>query len=250
MGARTTPATGRRGERGAALVSALLLLLIVSVLGMALNSLAVSDVTVSGNTQDAHEALALAESGLAHGQAILIGTGVDFTNLLRRGDGQGCTGDELAGNPLPPVPAGYPTGGDLVPATGRVFGAGRYLVTICDDHQTELTLVPPNANPSVDVNNRILVRSVGFGRNGASAAVETTIVRTGAGNLPGLVVDGNLRISGNPDIEGDGVGTRARNRASRPRGPSGPAGTLGEGRRARGRASRCSPARRTSACPR
>jgi Tfp pilus assembly protein PilX len=176
------------------------LLLVVSVLGLALNSLAVSDVSVSSNTRDSQEALAIAEAGLAHGRAILTTTGVGFNTVLQRGDGQGCSADELAGNPTGAVPAGYPTGTNLIPQAGRAFGNGTYIVAICDD-PGELTMLPPNLNPSVDANNRVIIRTIGRGRNGSTATVEATIV-AGASGPPGLVVNGNLRISGNPTVGG------------------------------------------------
>jgi hypothetical protein len=84
----------------------------------------------------------------------------------------------------------------LIPATGRTFGSGSYRVSVCDDDGVERTARPPalpDQDPNHDANFRVLVRSTGLGRNGASATVEAILTRVG---LPGLLVDGPLRLEG------------------------------------------------------
>jgi hypothetical protein len=189
------------GQRGAALIGALLLLLIVTVLGLALNSISTSDVSMVSNTQDSQEALAVAESGLAHARALLVwpnvipgGTLSVFDTYMQTGDAKACTGDELNGS-FPKgtkVPKDYPKGSELIPESGRNYGTGSYKVSICDDNADEAKATPPDVNPNVDKDGTIVVRSIGTARNGAVAAVEGYF-GYGVG-LPAISVNGYLKI--------------------------------------------------------
>jgi hypothetical protein len=58
-----------------------------------------------------------------------------------------------------------------------------------------------DTNPDVDSNRRILLKSAGYGINGAAASIEAIFSAT---DLPAVLVESNLKISGNPDIVGLG----------------------------------------------
>src|SRR5262245_26355028 len=94
-GAVTKPTNGFHRQDGAALISALLMLLVVTVMGIALNSLSTSDVAVAVNTQDSQESWAVAESGFAHARVLADWPGLVFDDYLNSGDGTPCSGDEL-----------------------------------------------------------------------------------------------------------------------------------------------------------
>jgi hypothetical protein len=171
------------------------MLLVVTVLGMALNTISRSDVTVSANLQESQEALALAESGFAHARALLAWPNMQFDDFLQGGDdATPCSGDELMGKfkKGAKVPKDFPKAPDMIPAAGRQLGAGTYRVAICDDHALEQLDDPPDNNPSADKNGRIIVRSIGTGRNGAVSAIEI-VFGYGIG-LPAISINGNTRL--------------------------------------------------------
>lgn len=209
----------RHAESGMAMMTALVTLLLVTVLGLSLTAVGMLSVTVASNDRDTNEALAIADAGLTHARALLLNQvwvtapgSSGYTQLLALGDGAGCSGDEFslvpafASSPYPPVAELIPTAGRTFP-TGNTFG-GRYEVRLCDDHTVESNTPAYVANPAgfpgydnddVDVNRRLLVRSRGIGRNGAEATIEATFNDRA---LPALVVDGNLVINGNVEIMG------------------------------------------------
>ncbi len=200
----------RSAERGQALIVAILALLVLTLLGLALTSMSMVSMTVSINDREAGEAFYAADSGVAHAVAILESQPwSDFDHALQRGDGRGCTGDELA--PMPsPAPELAPAA-ELIPVGGRAFPpAGRYEVRVCDDDSLERSSqrppVLPDSDPNHDANARVLIRSTGTGGYGASATVEALLTRV---ELPGLLVDGNLRLSGNTTVMGAGGSVHA-----------------------------------------
>ena len=188
------------GERGIALITALFAALFITLLGLSLTGLGMSALTSSRAEWDADDAMALADAGLSHAQAILQGSGgiQNFDGVLQTGDAVGCTGDELAFVPTLPA-SGFPVPAERIPQAGVVFGAGRYQVSVCDDHTLEQTLVPPNANAADDANNTVLVRSTGTGANGALAMAQ---IRLRLVEVPAILVDGNLRLIGTPSVMG------------------------------------------------
>ena len=206
----------RTADEGVTLVFVLLSLTSLTVLGMGLTALGMSATTAAVNERDTAEALTIADAGVAHARRLVLWqewSSFDpfLQNTAAGADGAACTGDELAGPPALPVSAGYPlAASEFIPGGGRPFGRGRYQVFICDDHDTDFDeLVTPRVldlDPDVDMNKRILIRSIGTGPTGAMAAVELVI---GTQPLPALIVNGNLRLSGNPTISGTGGATHA-----------------------------------------
>lgn len=191
-----------RRDRGAALILALLTLLVLTVLGLALTSRGMVALAVATSDREGAEALYLADSGIAHATALILSEDwPSFDGFLRAGGTAACTGDELATTP-PVTLLPYPP--ELIPAAGVTMSPfGSYRVEVCDDHLVESTsaappLLPDN-DPSHDANGRILVRSTGTGRRGASATIEVALARV---PLPALLVDGNLRLNGNPSVMG------------------------------------------------
>ena len=128
---------------------------------------------------------------------------MELNSYLQAGNGVACDGDELSAPPPSPL-----TGGDAITSTaigGHPFGPGRYEVQICDDHAIEsATTEPPDlpdTDPNNDANGTIRVISTGFGQNGAAATIEIFMSSTA---LPGIVVDGNLRLNGDAIVLGEG----------------------------------------------
>ena len=218
--------TGSAGEQGIALVTALFALLLITLLGLALTANGIVAVTITTNEREGTEALYIAESGIEHAKAIILGYPPpptdDFDVFLQAGDGIACNGDELSNlNALGVVPLPAPlTVADAIPPPqpppappgGMAFlPGGRYEVMVCDDHLAESTapLAPPllpDADPNNDANGLIRVVSTGFGRDNSTATVEI-IIRTVP--LPAVVTNGPLRINGNPHITGPGGAVHA-----------------------------------------
>lgn len=200
-------------QRGVALVAVLLSLLLITLLGLALTAMAMLSVTISTNDREASEAFYIADAGVAHARRLILlqpPAGPDFDSFLRAGNGVACDGDELSVAPAPPLLPGDSI--RSVTAGGHPFGPiGRYEVTVCDDHAAETSAAPnppnlPDNDPNNDANGTILVRSVGSGRNDATATIEIVVSVI---PLPGLLVNGNLRINGNPALTGAGGAAHA-----------------------------------------
>ena len=194
-----------RSERGVSMVFTLLSLSMVTLVGLTLASVGLSTLNMATAEAETSETLAIADAGIEHAKQLVLYQEWESLNVfLGRGDGLGCTFDELAGVPTGPLPGPYPaagTAGNWIPATGRTFGAGRYYVQLCDNHITEQVLVTPgpDADPNIDVDKVVRVRSVGFGPGGSRAAIESTF---GAAAMPAVVVNGNLEVKGNPTVTG------------------------------------------------
>jgi hypothetical protein len=195
----------REGERGASLIFALFGLATLTILGLGLTSLGIVATKMTTNERDTQQALALADAGASHARKMVMFQEWPTNNLshfLNGGDAVACNGDELsqapAGAPSPP----YPTLFIQSAATGgQPLGTGTYRVFVCDDHLTdvnsETNILDVNAN--VDVNKRILVRSIGTTAAGATAAIEQVYQ---AIPVPALLVNGNVELSGSVEISG------------------------------------------------
>lgn len=210
---------GAGSERGTALISILLLLIIMSALSAALTISTRTEVMVAKNRQSAAQARAAAEAGLNHSSELVItnlltwqaagfaSTSAAVTRLLRGPDNQtGTTATdadngslETLGIPRPPTRLGL----NNLPGVGyeaRMFDeddAGRGLTLSAAD----LVSIGENATgATTDGNSTILVRSIGYANDGTQLILEATISRIA---LPAILTGGDLRISGNTDITGD-----------------------------------------------
>ena len=141
------------------------------------------------NREDATRALQFAEAGVAHAQALLRGPLRDtaLTRLLVGSDGVVNTSDD-----------GWLTGfglasQDAIPDVGIAVPGGRYFVQILDDP------ADADGNDKADSNGRVLARCWALTSDQGSASVDFVI---GSTPLPGIVVDGSLKINGNPNIVG------------------------------------------------
>lgn len=203
----------RHPESGMALVTALVTLMLVTVIGLSITSLGMLSVTVATNDRETNEALAIADAGLTHARSLLLnqvwitppvppGAG-PFDQLLQVGDGTACSGDEFSAAPSNAAQP-YPPVGELIPGAGRPYPAGNdfgglYVVQLCDDHTVESAMATPDVDPNHDENRRILARSRGVGRNGAEATIEALFTER---PMPGLLVNGNMVLNGGVMVTG------------------------------------------------
>lgn len=199
---RTTRDGSRNdSRRGAALIFTIVALALVTVMGLAITALGVSSTNMAVQEGQTREALAVADAGIEHGRRLLLWPELQsMSAFLQHADGAGCSWDEFSSVLAGPLPPGYPAAaGDFIPAAGRPFGAGRYFVELCDNHAAESALATPDVDPNIDVDGRVLLRSVAVMASGARAAVEVLIA---AMPLPAVIVNGHLRLSGNPEVTG------------------------------------------------
>jgi PilX N-terminal len=241
-------------ERGSALVMTIIALSVLTVLGLGLTGLGMMSLATSANERELNEALGIADAGIAHARKLILWQEwSSFNQFLQRGDGVGCSGDELEAPPIagppsvyPSLPVEYPTDAtQFIPLAGRSFGVGGYRVQVCDDNSTDIDLATGvlNTNPNADVNGRIFVRSRGLGQNGSAATIEITI---GPDSMPAILVNGDLDLKGNPSVLGSSGAVHANGTLTLKGNPCAEqyysaTGTVTSGSKAGGGAS-CSPA--------
>lgn len=185
--------SGVRGaEKGAALITSIFALLLVTLLGMALMAVGEVARSVSTNDRENTEALYIADAGVTHARNLIFGYTGNYDAILTANGTDPNTGDELStGAFASPITAG-----------GHAFGSGSYLVRVTDDDDE--TSGPQNY--SDDRNRRLIVRSTGRGRNGSTSDVEIVISSV---PLPAFVAEGNLRINGDSVFTGAAGGVHA-----------------------------------------
>ena len=187
------------GRDGIALATALFGVVVVTVLAMGMWTIARVNNFSAVNREDAARAFNLAEAGVAHALSLLRDPLQDttLTQLLQGADFTPNTGDDglLTGY-------GFPAA-DVIPAAGVAMEGGTYFVILIDDP------LDNDGDTLTDSNSRILARCTGVTDTGASASINVVI---GSAQLPAMATDGNLTISGNPNILGACGGAHANQR--------------------------------------
>jgi hypothetical protein len=186
-----------RTERGIALASAMFGLVAVSLLINGIFVMTDLQARAGQNREAALRAQHIAEAGLTHALATLRRELKDTTlsRLLRGFDNNAATPDDNG------YLIGYPIPADVqIPANGVAAMGGTYYVQLLDDPADN------DGNPMQDANGQVLLRCRGVTAGGAVADVEGIVSLT---LLPGVVTDGALQISGNPEILGACGGVHA-----------------------------------------
>lgn len=213
-----------RTQRGVTLVLALLTMSLMLLLGLALTMSSMSGVIVSGNYEREMRSFYTAEAGVNHALSIFRAVNGDPGNTGSltgdlNGDGKFDFNDILYGSNASQgqlltdtryIPAGYAT----IPSAGLTIGSGlnaaTYKVRVYDDDNPVVNYagagnLPPNegasgaADPLVDHNNRIVVRSIGTTATGARTVLDAEI---GFIVFPALLTQGTLSLSGSSVISG------------------------------------------------
>jgi len=219
------PRRHAQGERGIALVSALLLMMVMSGLAIALTASGRIEVAMGDNEELYEGARAAAEAGLNHAAAVILGQIADpltyqLNDILKGPDG--------LSNPTNPgasvnadnglIPHLLFPGGPAGPwpvAAGSQFS---YTVQLFDDDDPRMNnpvgtpfsaeeliaMGPPDEDPEdgtglVDINKRIVIRATGLGPRGTVAVLEQMLQPI---KMPALLVDGDLEMAGNAHIAG------------------------------------------------
>jgi hypothetical protein len=178
-----------RNSAGIALPAAIGALTALAVLLAGLLVIVDLNAKTSTNRRSAVRAVQVAEAGASHALGLLRGSlaATTYTGLLRGSDGVAGTADDgmLTGYGLP--------ADDQIPAGGRAVSQGTYFVSLVDDP------ADPVAAAATDGNNRLLLTCQGSTPDGGSAEVRVVV---GSTPFPGIVTDGTLTISGNPQVYG------------------------------------------------
>lgn len=188
---------GVRNRRdGFALPAALFGLVSLGVLAAGIWTLTDLDALAARNREDSARALHIAEAGAAHALALLRTSlkDVSYSRLLIGPDSAARTADDgrLIGYGMDAALA--------IPIEGRRFGQGNYVVILIDDPADN------DGNPFRDSNSRVLARCMGTTDSGAAAVIDVVL---GTSTLPAIATDGNLTISGNPEVLGACGGAHA-----------------------------------------
>jgi len=191
-----TSAAARRRRRGIALPISLFALVVIGMLVASLTTIADLQVKTTRNRVASAQALLLAEEGAVHALILMRDTlaATQFTSMLQGSDGNPRTEDDG-------LLDGYGIGSDkAIPASGRASRTGNYTVRLFDDD------AEADGDSLTDTNNRVIARCVGTTLNGASAAIDVAI---GSVPFPAMATEGDLTISGNPQLIGRCGGAHA-----------------------------------------
>lgn len=205
----------RDEERGIALISVMLLLMLVTALATALAVSGQTETLIARNEQSAAQAEAAAEAGLNYGVQVTINklalwqadgfadSTLAASALLRGPDGaSGNAGtdadnfsiEQLFGTPAPAAPIAH----DVLAGVPNA----RFIVRLADDTGG----VGEDGQALVDVNDKVVVRSTGYGQGNTEVTLEAVL---GLMSLPAVVTNGDLTISGNPVITGSSGGVHS-----------------------------------------
>ena len=190
------PANIVLGRAGLALPAAMFALVAASILISGIFTFADLGAKAALNQERARRAVQVADAGVSHALSLLRGDlrMHSYTRILRGSDNIIPTADDslLIGFGLP--------ADHQIPLAGKSFQGHTYYVTVRDDPSDG------DANPSTDLNGRVLVRCRVLTNEGAMAEI-TAIV--GAVPMPAFAADGNVSFSGSPDILGACGGAHA-----------------------------------------
>jgi hypothetical protein len=187
----TPPRIGRQDERGMALVAVLLLLMMMSALGMALAVNGETETLIARNQIAGMQAQAAAEAGLNH--AVEVATQYIFD---WKSNGFASI-DVAVDTVLTNADAGNLDG--LAMNTPLTISAGfkaEYEVSVLDDDDNG---VGEDGDPLNDANDVLVVRATGRAQDGTKVVLEALLSPR---NLPAILTNGDLSLSGNASVEG------------------------------------------------
>jgi cytoskeletal protein CcmA (bactofilin family) len=195
-----SPAAHRSDERGIALVTVLLLLMMMSALGMALAVNGETETLIARNQISGMQAQAAAEAGLNHAVEVAIQYIFDWqTNGF---SSVGLAVDDI----LTKADAGVSVNATLAFNSSMLLSAdlfAEYEVEIIDDDDSG---PGEDGDPLNDVNGTIIIRAIGWARDGLKVVLEALIAPTSYG---AILTNGDLELAGNTSIEGDGGSVHA-----------------------------------------
>jgi hypothetical protein len=188
----------RTGERGAALVGVILLLLMMSALAAALGVSGHTETLVARNHETLAQARASAEAGLNHAVQVTIDylRTIDPVNIPTTLNTLLVSTAALDGV----------TFGAATAVTGAADPDAEYEVFLMDEDDTDRGVVvtavegvdDENGDALTDANRTIVVRAIGRARGNTTVTLEALLAPV---ELGAIVVDGDLEISGSVSVQ-------------------------------------------------
>ena len=198
-----TRAARRDPERGSAIITVLLLLLLMTGLAAALTVSGRTESLITRNHQSRAQARAAAEAGLNHAVQIAV----DYLQTVDPVNIPGAL-DALLVDPVALAGVAFAT---PTAVAGAIDGATSYQVFLMDEDDpdrgaaaTTLTDDADAANNEdgaelTDSNNTLVFRATGVAQGGATVTLEALIAPI---QLGAIVTDGDLEITGSVDVNG------------------------------------------------
>lgn len=157
-------------DNGSVLITALLIMALLSVIGISAATVATTDIKISVSFRSGKEVFYIAEAGIEHAKEILRLSmkGDDFTKNLQTASGN---------NTKLEWDAAY---SDDIPVTADKFANGQYTVYLMNDiieRQENLT----------DSNRQVTLRSIGAVSNGSTSILEATVRKFSMPELPAAI---------------------------------------------------------------
>ena len=185
------------GRSGIALPAAMFGLVSASILAVGMLTFADLSAKAQLNQERATRAVQVADAGVSHALSLLRTSplrSLSFSRILRGSDPfvPGADDSLLIGYGLP--------ANDEIPLAGKGFQGHTYFVSIRDDP------ADGDSDPATDLNGRVLARCRVLTADGGT--IEVTAI-LGAIPMPALAADGNLTLSGSPEILGPCGGAHA-----------------------------------------
>ena len=150
------------GERGFALIIAIVVLLFLTMLGMTTLNTAVTDVNVAGKSRASRQALYIAQAGVAWGLDALNAGPFDPNNVGATLKNAALTGRAVTGSGVALF-----DGCLELPNSPVSFGGGTFRVAVTDDAD--------DGDVTTDSNGQILLRSLGVDASGGKKLIEVTV---------------------------------------------------------------------------
>jgi hypothetical protein len=204
----TSPRVERPGERGSALIAVLLLLMMMTALAGALSLGSQTETFVSRNQNSGARAQAAAEAGLNHAVELAVTYIFEWNangfanynqavNALLAGPDND-PGDDADNGSLGTRAPGIDAAEDI-PIGVRLPIAGangvQYEAFVMDD---DATAPDEDGNLGTDLNERLIIRAIGYGPDNSKVTLEAIISPTSFG---AIVTESDLEISGNVSIQ-------------------------------------------------
>jgi Tfp pilus assembly protein PilX len=166
-------------QRGIALITALLMLVVLSVLGIIAVNITNVGARITGNTRTSRQAFYMAEAGIEQARELLrsrIAGGSTVTaqlNLVKGADGQLVDSNNVAN---------FSSTDDAPFINTTTIGNGNFKIYLTNDNE------PSGGVTSLtDTNNQVTLTSFGAGPDNSRAIIQTTVLRVPIPNLPGAI---------------------------------------------------------------
>jgi PilX N-terminal len=168
-----------KDQKGIALVTAILMLVVLSVIGIIAVNITTIGAKITGNTRTSKQAFYIAEAGIEAARELLrirIAGGSTVSaqlDLVKGADGSLTDSNNVAN---------FSTSDDVPFINTTPLGNGSYKVYLTNDNE------PSGGVTSLtDTNSQVTLTSFGYGPDNSLAIIQATVLRVPIPNLPGAI---------------------------------------------------------------